>query len=152
MAREQYAAALNQARDAQHELEAAHQKNAEDMGKLGRAISTAMTRLGVSLGSVAPEALVEEVGRLLDVVRELELATARRAVHQVLAMFESHYQGLDSMVLSGDWAPGISDAQCGELEEDCASFAHDMADATLKDLELLPQDAPEDPKVPEPLS
>jgi hypothetical protein len=54
------------------------------------------------------------------------------------------------MALSGGWAPGISDAQCDELEEDCSSFARDMADATLKDLELLPQDAPEDPEAPEP--
>jgi hypothetical protein len=36
---------------------------------------------GVSLGPVTPETLVEEVGRLPDVVQELELATARRAVH-----------------------------------------------------------------------
>jgi hypothetical protein len=57
-------------------------------------------------------------------------------------MFESHYQGLDSMALSGGWAPGISD---------CASFTSDMADAALRDLELLPQDAPEDPEAPEPL-
>jgi hypothetical protein len=49
------------------------------------------------------------------------------------------------MALSGGWAPGISDVQCDELEEDCASFARDMADAALKDLELLPQDASEDP-------
>jgi hypothetical protein len=60
-------------------------------------------------------------------------------------MFESHYQGLDRMALSGGWAPGICDAQCDELEEDCA-------DATLKDLELLPQDASEDPEAPEPSS
>jgi hypothetical protein len=53
-------------------------------------------------------------------------------------MFESHYQGLDHMVLSSDWAPSISDVQCDELEEDCASFARDMADAALKDLELQP--------------
>jgi hypothetical protein len=39
-------------------------------------------------------------------------------------MFESHYQGLDRMALSGGWAPGIFDAQCDELEEDCTSFAH----------------------------
>jgi hypothetical protein len=45
--------------------------------------------------------------------------------------------------LSGGWAPGISDAQCDELEEDCAAFARDMADATLKDLDLLSEDAPE---------
>jgi hypothetical protein len=65
-------------------------------------------------------------------------------------MFKSHYQGLDRMALSGDWAPGISDAQCDELEEDCASFTRDMADATLKDLKLLPHDALEDPEAPEP--
>jgi hypothetical protein len=38
-----------------------------------------------------PETLIEEVGRLPDVVRELELSTAHRAVHRVLSMFESHY-------------------------------------------------------------
>jgi hypothetical protein len=67
-------------------------------------------------------------------------------------MFESHYQELDRMALSSGWAPGISDAQCNELEEDCASFARDMDTAALKDLELLPQYAPEDPEVPEPSS
>jgi hypothetical protein len=60
-------------------------------------------------------------------------------------MFESHYQGLDRMALSDGWAPGISDTQCDELEENCASFARNMADTALKDLGLLPQDAPEDP-------
>jgi hypothetical protein len=69
-----------------------------------------MAGLGVSLGPVTPETLIEEVGRLLSVVRELELMMARRAVHQVPSMFESHCQGLDRMALSGDWAPGISDA------------------------------------------
>jgi hypothetical protein len=49
------------------------------------------------------------------------------------------------MALSSGWAPGISDTQCDELEEDCASFDRDMADAALKDLELLPEDALEDP-------
>jgi hypothetical protein len=56
-----------------------------------------------------PETLIEEVGRLPGVVRELELTTSRRVVHRVLAMFESHYQGLDRMALSGGWALGISD-------------------------------------------
>jgi hypothetical protein len=60
-----------------------------------------MAGLGVPLGSVLPETLVAEVGRLLDVVREIELSTARRVVHRVLAMSESHYHGLDRMVLSG---------------------------------------------------
>jgi hypothetical protein len=81
MAREQDAVALNQARDAQRESETARQKNIDDLAKIGRAISTAMTGLGVSLGPVMPETLVDEVGRLPDVVRELELATARRTVH-----------------------------------------------------------------------
>jgi hypothetical protein len=72
--------------------------------------------------------LVEEVGRLPGAVRELELAMAQRAVHRILAMFESHYQGLDCTALSGGWAPGISDVQCDELEEDYASFARDMAE------------------------
>jgi hypothetical protein len=86
------------------------------------------------------------------VVRELELSTARRAVHRILAMIESHYQGLDRTTLSGGWAPGISDDQCDELEADCAAFAREMADATLKDLELLPQDESEAPGVPGPPS
>jgi hypothetical protein len=127
MVQEQDATALNQARDAQRKSEATRQKLIEYLAKLGRAINMAMAGLGVSLGPATPEMLVEEVWRFPGVVRELELVTAWRAVHRVLAMFESHYQGLDRMAMSGDWAPGISDAQCDELEEDCASFAHDMA-------------------------
>jgi hypothetical protein len=48
-----------------------------------------MVGLGVPLGPMTPEMLIEEVGHLLGVVGELELSTARRAVHRVLAMFES---------------------------------------------------------------
>jgi hypothetical protein len=69
-----------------------------------------MVGLGVSLRPVMPETLVEEVGHLPDMFRELELATARRVVQQVLTMFESHYQGLGRMALSGSWPPDISDA------------------------------------------
>jgi hypothetical protein len=54
------------------------------------------------------------------------------------------------MALSGGWAPGASDEQCDELEEDCAAFAREMADAALKDLELLPQEEPEALGVPGP--
>jgi hypothetical protein len=54
-----------------------------------------MVVLGVSFGPQTPETLIDEVGRLPGVVRELELSTTRRAVHQILAMIESHYQGLD---------------------------------------------------------
>jgi hypothetical protein len=67
-------------------------------------------------------------------------------------MFQLHYQGLVRMALSGGWAPGISDDQCDELEEDCAAFARDMVAAALKDLELLPRDESEDPEVPIPSS
>jgi hypothetical protein len=60
-----------------------------------------MAALGVSLGPRTPETLIEEVWRLPGVVRELKLLNARRAVHRVLAMFESHYQRLDRTALSG---------------------------------------------------
>jgi hypothetical protein len=93
MAREQDAVVLNQARNTQRESEEARRVNIEDLAKLRRAISTVMTGLGMSLGPVLPDTLVEQVGRLPNVFRELELSTARRAVHRVLTMFESHYQG-----------------------------------------------------------
>jgi hypothetical protein len=64
-------------------------------------MSSAIAALGASLGPQTPEMLIEEVGHLPGVVRELELSTARRAVQRLLAMIESHYQGLDRMVLSG---------------------------------------------------
>jgi hypothetical protein len=65
-------------------------------------------------------------------------------------MIESHYQGLDRTALSGGWAPGVSDDQCDELEVDCATFAREMADAALKDLELLPQNELEAQEFPSP--
>jgi hypothetical protein len=43
-------------------LEEAHKANIEDLAKLGRAIGTAIAGLGVSLGPVLPDTLVEEVG------------------------------------------------------------------------------------------
>jgi hypothetical protein len=67
-------------------------------------------------------------------------------------MIESHYQGLDRMTLRDDWAPSISDNQCDELDVDCNAFAREMADAALKDLELLSQDESEAPGVPGPPS
>jgi hypothetical protein len=112
VSREQDAAALSQARDTQRKSKAISQKAIGDIAKLGRVMSSAMAGLRVSLGLMMPETLIEEVGCLPGVVRERELSTARRAVHRVLAMFESHYQGLDHTTLSGSWAPGISDDQC----------------------------------------
>jgi hypothetical protein len=50
-----------------------------------------MAGLGMSHGSMTLETLIEEVGHLPGVVRELEISTTRRVVHRVLAMFESHY-------------------------------------------------------------
>jgi hypothetical protein len=113
-------------------------------------MSSAMAALGVSLGLRTPETLIEEVGRLPGVVRELELSTAHHTVHRVLAMIESHYQGLDRTALSGGWAPGVSDDQCDELETDYTAFACEMADAALKDLELLLQNELEAPGIPGP--
>jgi hypothetical protein len=55
----------------------------------------------MSFGPRTPETLIDEVGHLPGVVRELELSTARRALHRILTMIESHYQGLDRMALSG---------------------------------------------------
>jgi hypothetical protein len=141
--REQDAAALSQARDTLRKSEAINEKAIGDVAKLGRALSSAMAALGVSFGPPTLEMLIEEVSRLPGMVRELELSTARRAVHRILAMIESHYQRLDRTTLSGGWAPGIPDDQCDELEEVCAAFACEMADAALKDLELPPQDEPE---------
>jgi hypothetical protein len=67
---------LNQARDAQRKSEAINQKVIEDIAKLGRAMSTTMAGLGMSLGPMTPKMLIEEVGRLPGVVRELELTMA----------------------------------------------------------------------------
>jgi hypothetical protein len=94
MSREQDVSTLIQARDAQLKSEAASQKVIGDIAKLGRAMSTAVAGLGVTLGPMKPEMLIKEAEQLLGVVRELDLTTARRAVHRVLAMFKSHYQGL----------------------------------------------------------
>jgi hypothetical protein len=142
--------ALSQARDALCKSKAISEKAIGDVAKLERTLSSAMVALSMSFGSRTPETLIEEVGCLPSVVRELELSMARRAVHQILAMIESHYQGLDRTALSGGWALGIPDDQCDELEQDCAAFPREMADAALKDLELLPQDEPEAPEVPGP--
>jgi DNA repair exonuclease SbcCD ATPase subunit len=134
--REQHTTTLSQARDALRKSEAISKKTIGDVTKLGRTLSSAMVVLGVSFGPQTPETLIEEVGRLPGVVRELELSTAHRVVHRILAMIESHYQGLDRMALSGGWAPGISDDQCDKLEADCAAFAREMANAALKDLKI----------------
>jgi hypothetical protein len=72
VSREQDATALSQARDAHCKSEAISQKAIGDIAKLERVMSSAVAGLGVSLGPMTPETLIEEVGRLPDVVRELE--------------------------------------------------------------------------------
>jgi hypothetical protein len=88
--------------------EAIAEKAIGDVAKLGRSLSSVMVALSVSFGPRTPETLIEEVGRLPDVVRELELSTARRTVHWILSMIESHYQGLDRTALSGPLASTIN--------------------------------------------
>jgi hypothetical protein len=92
---------LNQAHEARGKSDAIAEKAIGDIAKLDMAMSSSMAALGVPLGSRTPETLIEKVGRLPSVVSDLELSTACRAVHRVIAMFESHYQGLDRTVLSG---------------------------------------------------
>jgi hypothetical protein len=109
MAREQVAIELEQGRDARCESEESRKVNIKDLAKLTRAIGIVMIGLDVPFAPMLLDRLLKEVRRLPEVIRERELSTARRAVHQVLAMFESHYQGLDRTTLSGGWAPSISD-------------------------------------------
>jgi hypothetical protein len=87
---------LSEARDARRKSEAISENAIRDIANLGRVMSSAMAMLGVSLRPRTPDMLIEEVGRLPGVVRELELWTAHHAVHRVIAMFESPYQGLDA--------------------------------------------------------
>jgi hypothetical protein len=146
MAREQVAVELEQGRDARCESEESRKVNVKDLAKLTRAIGIVMIGLYVPFAPMLLDRLLKEVRRLPEVIRERELSTARRAVHRVLAMFESHYQGLDCTTLSGGWAPSISDTQCDKLEEDCTAFARDMPATALKDPDLRPGDAPKDPE------
>jgi hypothetical protein len=89
------------------------------------------------------QTLEDRVGLLPGVVKERELTTARKVVHQVLTMFDSHYKGLDCKALSSGWAPGYPDDEYDKLKEDCAIFAHAMVDVAMKDLYLIPKDIPE---------
>jgi hypothetical protein len=61
-------AALNQACEARRKSEAIAEKAIGDIAKLGRAMSSAMAALGVSLGTRTLETLIDEVGLLPSVV------------------------------------------------------------------------------------
>jgi hypothetical protein len=102
-----------------------------------------LSELGVPVELMLPDTLMKQVECLPEVVKGWELSTARKVVHRVLAMFDSHYQGLDRMALSGVWAPGSSDDHYDQLKEDRAAFARAMADVAMKDLDLIPRDIPE---------
>jgi hypothetical protein len=97
MAWEQAAVELGQSRNARRESEESRKANIQDLVKLAGAVRAIMSRLSIPFRPMLPDRLVEEVGRLPGVIKERELPTARRVVHRVLAMFESHYQGLDRM-------------------------------------------------------
>jgi hypothetical protein len=73
VSREQDATALSQAQDAQRKSDANSEKVIGDIAKLGRAMSSAMAGLDVSLGPMTPETLIEEVRHLPGLVRDLEL-------------------------------------------------------------------------------
>jgi hypothetical protein len=135
MAQEQVRTELEQAKNTWREPETSCKASIMEHAKLRRVIGGVLSELGVLIGPVLPEALLKLVEFLPEVVKEWEISTARRVVHRVLAMFDSHYQGLDRMALSSGWAHGSSDEHCDQLEEDYASFARDMADVAMKKLD-----------------
>jgi hypothetical protein len=65
MDQEQDAATLNQDQGAQPKSEVISQKVVGDIAKLGRVMRIAMAGLGVTLGPMTLETLIEELGRLL---------------------------------------------------------------------------------------
>jgi hypothetical protein len=97
--------ALSQTHDALCKSEVISEKAIGDVAKLGRALSSAMVALGVSFGPRTPETLIEEVGRLAGVVRELELSTSRRGAldpcHDRVALPEAGPQGAERWL--GPW-------------------------------------------------
>jgi hypothetical protein len=89
-----------------------------EYAKLGKLLVQVLSGLGVAIGLMLPDMLVKLVERLLELIKERELSTAQKVVLWVLTMFNSYYQGLDRMALSGGWAPGSSNDHCDRLEED----------------------------------
>jgi hypothetical protein len=100
MAQEQVAIELEQARNAWCESEKPRKVSILDHAKLTRAICSVLSGLGIPLGPVLPQMTLEEVGRIPEIIKEHEPSTARKVVHWVLAMFDSHYHGLDRTALS----------------------------------------------------
>jgi hypothetical protein len=76
MAQEQVAVELEQARSARCESEASRETSILDHAKLVRAIDRVLSGLGIPMGPMLPDMLLEEVGRLPKVIREWELSTA----------------------------------------------------------------------------
>jgi hypothetical protein len=81
LAQEQIVVELSQTRNARRESEETRKANNEDLAKFARAVGAVMTRIGVPFGPMLPDRLLEEVGCLPGVIRELEPSMARREVH-----------------------------------------------------------------------
>jgi hypothetical protein len=132
-AQEQFMTEPEQAKNARRESETSRKVSIMEHAKLEIVIGGVLSELGIPVGPILPDALLKLVERLPKVIKEREISTTRRVVHRVLSMFNSHYQGLDRMVLSGGWAPSCSDKHCDQLDEEgCASFARDMDDTAMK--------------------
>jgi hypothetical protein len=76
MAQEQVAIELGQTRNTRHGSEESLKVNIQDLAKLVSAIGVVMTGISVPFGPMLPDRLLEEVGRLPEVIRERELSTS----------------------------------------------------------------------------
>jgi hypothetical protein len=69
------------------------EKDVLDRAKFGRFVGGSLSNISVAVGTDHPGALMEQIRRLPCEVKERELSTARKVVHRVLTMFDSHYPG-----------------------------------------------------------
>lgn len=82
---------LEDSRRARRESRELCQQDILDRAKFEQFVGQILLELGIPLGPMFPEMLLEQVGRLPGVVKERELSSARKVVHQVVTMFGSHY-------------------------------------------------------------
>jgi hypothetical protein len=82
---------LEQAKTTQCEMEESRRASILENTKLGRAVGMVLSEFGTPSESTLTERLLEEASRLPEMIKERELSTARRAVHRVLTIFNSHY-------------------------------------------------------------
>jgi hypothetical protein len=74
-----------------------------------RALTQAILELLEGMGVGEWSSLVEHLGMVSGVACEWGVAMARQLVHQVVAMFLSHYPDLDHELLGEGWPPGYED-------------------------------------------